>query len=113
MARRTKRKNVFGEGGGGERRGELLETLVVFGLGEELRELVIDPGSESIGAADGFVGPAVATQHRRERLEGAELGENGVCVAEKREKSEEFDGKVERAALHSREYARQIGVQST
>ena len=110
---RERRGNVFGEGGGGERRGELLETLVVFGLGEELRELVIDPGSESIGAAAGFVGPAVATQHRRERLEGAELGENGVCVAEKREKSEELDGKVERAALHSREYARQIGVQST
>lgn len=113
MMARERRENVFGEGGGGERRGELLQTLVVFGLGEELRELVIDPGSESIGAADGFVRPAVATQHRRERLEGAELGENGVRVAEKREKSEELDGKVERAALHSREYARQIGVQST
>ena len=104
---------MFGESGGRERRGELLETLVVFGLSEELGELAVDPGGETVGTADRFVGAAVATQHGGKRLEGTEFGENGVRVSEKREESEEFDGVVERAALHSREHARQIGFQST
>ena len=110
--RRERGGNVLGEGlrRGGRR--ELLETIAEFGLREEESELAVDPRGEPIGAGGGFVGAAVAPKDGSEGLERAELGQNGVRIAEERKQSEQLDGEVERAALHAREHALQIGLQS-
>ena len=110
---REKRKRyMFGEGLRGGRRNELLEFVVVFGLSEKNDELLIDPRSESVRACDRLVTSTVTTQNGGERLERAELRENGVRVLEESQKSEQFDGEIERTTLHSAEHASKIGLES-